>query len=248
MRNPTSPLPRSWTFCTSWWRWSRPQGGAIAWKASSPKAPYRRHWSGEAGTSLIEVLAALVITGLLVGLFLPFVAQTLTRWTAGVERSERSDQVLRAAIRLQADFSAAASLDVAPRGAQQASLAFGGNSQSCWFVRAVPEGLGVVLQSITLSLDESAKGAALIRRSAPFDPDRFGRDPRALEAAVAVISGGYRMHFNYVSRDGTRTDIWTEAAELPARVELSIRSLDGRDPIQAPLSLIFFNPPQRRHL
>lgn len=187
---------------------------------------------------MIEVLAALTITGLLIGLCLPVVAGMFGHWSAGLAKVERDDQLMRATIRLQDEIASATLLRLQKQGNQPPAITFVGEPDALRFVRiaAVPQ--GAELQTIAFAIEETADGAVLVRRSQPYDPGQFTGDPGPFASSVAVISGHYKMQFNYVRRDGRTDTVWTRGQELPARIELTLQPTDKRWPLPAPIVLI----------
>lgn len=188
------------------------------------------------------MLAALTITGLLIGLCLPVAANMLGRWTSGLSRVESDDQVMRATIRLQDEIASATILKVKRQGNQPPILTFSGQPDRLQFVRMVPvsdKGQdGAELQTIALAIEETADGTVLVRRSEPYDPAQFTGDPGRFAASVAVISGRDRMHFDYVGPDGRKASVWASRQDMPARIELSLQPSDKRPPLPAPIVLI----------
>ena len=88
------------------------------------------------------------------------------------------------------------------------------------------------LEMISITVDASRDGRALVRRRAPLVGSSYPsfRDP------VVLFSGPFRYVFRYFPREGPGMPLWTSAHELPARVELTIA--DERGPIfTAPLEL-----------
>jgi hypothetical protein len=192
----------------------------------------------EAGAILIEVLAALTITGLLVGLCLPVVAGMLGRWTSGLAKVASDDQLMRATIRLQDEIASATLLRIKTQGNHPPILTFVGQPNGLRFVRMVSVPDSAELQTIAFAIEETADGAVLVRRAQPYDPGQFTGDPGRFASSVAVISGRYRMHFDYVSRDGRKASVWTSQQEMPARIELSLQPTDNRLALPAPVGLI----------
>lgn len=188
------------------------------------------------------MLAALTITGLLIGLCLPVAANMLGRWTSGLSRVESDDQVMRATIRLQEEIASATLLRIKSKDHQPAILTFMGQPDRLQFVRMVPvsgRGAGgAELQTIALAIEETADGTVLVRRSEPYDPTQFTGDPGQFAASVAVISGRFRLHFDYVGPDGRKASVWTSRPDMPARIELSLQPTDKRPPLPAPIVLV----------
>jgi hypothetical protein len=194
----------------------------------SPKPLLSRPTRNEAGFSLIEALAALTISALLVGLFLPFVAQSLAGRTSQLGQIEIGDQIMRASVRLQAEIGNLALVRLTVAGQQSPIPAFTGRSDSIVFVRATETNLGIESETIAFGVEDDGADSVLVRRTAPYDPSQFGIDPHAGASAVAVIAGKYRMRFEFVDDDGMRSDDWVGMPGLPARIELILQPKDAR--------------------
>lgn len=188
------------------------------------------------------MLAALTITGLLIGLCLPVVANMLGHWSSGLAKIESDDQLMRATIRLQDEIASATLLRIKPKDSQPPVVTFVGQPDGLRFVRIVKVSDGgaggAELQTIAFVIEETADGAVLVRRSERYDPVQFTGDSGRFAASVAVIGGHYKMHFGYVSRDGRTASVWTSRQEVPARIELSLQPTDRQSPLPAPIVLI----------
>lgn len=179
----------------------------------------------EAGFSLIEVLAALIVTMLLVLALTPFTGQMLATWARGSEAAGVVEVMTRGMGVLRSDLRRA----VVWAGRSEAR--FRGDEASLSFPTATGLGPGRQgVQMISITVDPSGDGRALVRRSATPAADRHGpfTDP------VMLMSGPYSYRFRYVSRKGQSSPAWTDPHEPPARVVLEIAGANG--PVyQAPL-------------
>ena len=186
---------------------------------------------GRAGFSLVEVLAALAATVLLVGAFSPFAAQLIGSWGRGARTAETVDMMTTAQARLGHDVGAAVPMFLT-RG-DRTSMLFLGKAGYVIFPAATGFGPGRGgFELVSLSVEAAEGRTVLMRRRAPLgaDPDAGGfRD------GVVLFEGNYRMAFAYVGADGVRREEWLDRPELPARVELSVVGADGRQALAAPL-------------
>jgi hypothetical protein len=198
-------------------------GGAEALARPGPKA----------GFSLLEVLAALVITMLLVLALTPFAGQMLTTWARGTEAARLADIMTRGVGVLRNDLRHAL-LWTGP-GERENPSRFRGDEVSLSFLAATGLGHGRDgLQMISIAVDASQDGRALVRRSAPL----IGDGPGAFADPVTLFSGPFSYRFRYTSRKGQDLPAWTDPHELPARVELSIVGRNGpllRAPLEFPV-------------
>jgi hypothetical protein len=88
------------------------------------------------------------------------------------------------------------------------------------------------LEMLSITVDASADGRALVRRRAPLIGTTFG----SFQDPVVLLSGPFQYVFKYYARDGQELPVWDSQIELPARVKLMIT--DHRGPIfSAPVEL-----------
>lgn len=184
-----------------------------------------------AGFSLIEVLAALAATVMIVGAFSPFAAQLVASWGRGARTAELVDMAVTAQARLARDIGAAVPMFLT-RGETTAML-FLGTRGYVIFPAATGFGPGRGgFELLSLSIEETEGRPALVRRRAPL-----GSDPSTggFRDAVVLLDGRYRMSFAYVGADGTRREEWLDRPDMPTRIELTILREDGRPALASPL-------------
>src|SRR5262245_43833011 len=190
--------------------------------------------NAEAGFTLVEVLAALVVTLLLVVALTPFVSQMLATWARGTETTRAVELVTRGVGLLRHDLRHA--IVWTGYGRTEDLILFRGNEVSMSFPVATGLGPGRDgLEMISITVDASHDGRALVRRRAPLVGSTYAsfRDP------VVLFSGPFRYVFRYFPREGPGVPVWANANEVPARVELTIA--DEKGPIfTAPLELPVF--------
>lgn len=187
-----------------------------------------------AGFTLIEVLAALVVTGAFVAAVLPYAARLSTHWWVGEASVEAADGWMQAVGRMGDDVSQALpyGLPGGPDGAP--SAAFQAGPDGIAFVRpALGDGVG--LDAVSYEIRPSASGTALVRRSRPFDAAVFGRDVGGTRATL--LDGPFRFRIVVVAADGTRRRDWAPSDGMPAAVELSAAPT-GTSPVPAAPVLI----------
>lgn len=176
-----------------------------------------------AGFTLIEVLAALVVTGALVAVVLPYAARLATHWWVGETAVEAADGWMQAVGRMGDDLSQAVPYGLGPSSAP----AFLAGPDTVSFVRPALGG-GAGLETVVYAVRSSSAGSALVRTSRAFDPDTFGRVAGGTPATL--IDGPFRLRLVEVARDGARRRNWSAADGMPAAVELSVTA-PGRVPI-----------------
>ena len=174
----------------------------------------RRH--GSAGFTLIEVLAALVVTGVFVAVVLPYAGRLATHWWAGETAVEAADQWMQAVNRMGDDLSQAVPYGLGADGLGGA--AFRAGPDGIAFVRP---GLGDAggLETVAYEVRSGRDGATLVRRSRRFDPDGFAGGIGG--APSTLIAGPFRLRLVVVASDGSRRRDWSSADGMPVAVELS---------------------------
>jgi hypothetical protein len=183
----------------------------------------------EAGFSLIEVLAALIVTMLLVLALTPFTGQMLATWARGSEAAGAVEVMTRGLGVLRNDLRRA--VVSAGRGVAENAARFRGDERSLTFATVTSLGPGREgVRMVSITIDPSGDGQALVRRGAAPAGDGYGpfTDP------VMLLSGPYSYRFRYVSRKGQPSPAWTDPHAPPARIVLEIAGRNG--PVfQAPL-------------
>jgi general secretion pathway protein J len=204
------------------------------WSIPSEPGRSRKPASAEAGFTLVEVLAALVVTLLLVVALTPFVGQMLATWARGTETTRAVELVTRGVGLLRHDLRHA--IVWTGYGKTEDLMLFRGNEVSMSF--PVATGLAPSrdgLEMVSITVDASRDGRALVRRRAPLVGSTYTsfRDP------IVLFSGPFRYVFRYFPREGPGLPMWVNTQEPPARVELTIA--DERGPIfTAPLEIPLF--------
>lgn len=190
-----------------------------------------------AGFSLIEVLAALAITVLLVVTFAPFASQLVTTWGRGARTAELVDMLARANDRIERDLLATVPMTVT-RG-ETTSMLFRGGPGHVLFASATGFGPGRGgLELVSIGIEPDGPDAtALVRRRAPLRDAALA--PTGFKDPVTLVAGPYRYRFGFVAADGTRVEEWQGRPDMPARVELSIVA---GDTLLLPAPLSYFIP------
>jgi general secretion pathway protein J len=196
-------------------------------------ASKRANSAASAGFSLLEVLAALVVTMLLVLALTPFTGQMLSTWARGSKTAGLVELMTRGVGVLRNDLRHA--IVWTGQGQKENFSLFRGNEVSLSFLAATDLGPGRHgLRMISITVDADSDGRALVRRSAPLIGATYGvfTDP------VVLLSGPFSYRFRYTSRKGQELPGWTNLHELPVRVELSIVGRSGpvfKAPLEFPV-------------
>jgi prepilin-type N-terminal cleavage/methylation domain-containing protein len=185
--------------------------------------------SRNAGFSLVEVMAALVVMCLLMVALTPFVNQLLSTWARAGTIGGMVDMTSRGIGQLRKDLRHAVPLAERP-----GVMAFRGDELHFEFPAATGLGTGRDgVEMIAISAEQlEGKQLALVRRRSGHVTTESGA---ALKDPVVLFSGNLQYIFRYIAQDGTRQSTWSDRPDLPVRIELNI--LDGRDPLLPAIEL-----------
>ena len=196
----------------------------------APNAPARSDdRSRNAGFSLIEVMAALVVTCLLMMGFTPFVNQLLSTWERGSTIGVVVDMTSRGIGQLRKDLRHAV-----PLAGRSGMVAFRGDELYFEFPAATGFGTGRGgVEMIAISAEQLGGGKmALVRRHSGHVPTESGAE---FKDPVVLFSGNLQYIFRYIAQDGTQHSTWNDHPDLPVRIEVDI--LEGREPVLPTLEL-----------
>lgn len=179
---------------------------------------------GEEGFTLIEALAALVLTGLVLSALGTITAQLLPNWNRGFDRIQQSELVGIAMQRIAADLAAAEY--VPPNGSGRKPL-FDGSALSVTFVRtALGPNVGIGLDVVRIGETAEQGGFVTVRTRAAFGPLPSGVSPLAqirVSDPVVLLRPPFRLSFAYAGPDRIFQDSWQDADKLPAVIMLTVR-------------------------
>lgn len=171
-----------------------------------------------AGFSLIEVLVALTLTGLVLSALAMVTGKWLPNWQRGLARVEASELIALAVDRMAADLAAA---EFVPANLTAKRPLFVGTSSSVLFVRtALGPNAKPGLEIVQLA---AAGGGGLARSAGLFAPRPADAGLPPFGTPVQLLGAAYRVSFSYAGRDGVWRDGWTDADTLPRAVRLVIR-------------------------
>ena len=184
-----------------------------------------------AGFTLVEVLAALVVTAGFVAVVLPFAGRLATRWWVGEARVEAADGWMQGVARLSDDLSQAVPIMV--RQGDKAVASFDAGPDFVQFVRPALGSAALGLETVRFEVRSSAAGSALVRRAARFRPG----DPSAPGSPTTILEGPYRFRFRAYGEDLVPRATWDDEAEMPAGVELTVVARGGATAPPGPVLL-----------
>jgi general secretion pathway protein J len=179
----------------------------------------------QAGFTLIETLAAMVLMGLIISALATVTAQWLPNWDRSFASIQRSESVSIALDRVSADIGAS---EYVTRNREAKNVVFDGSELSITFAREsfgpnARPGLDMVRIGETTDRD----GLVLARSRAALVPGaevapNFA-DP------VVLLRAPYRVSFSYAGPDRVWKNSWRDAKSLPAAVLLTVRdAVTGR--------------------
>jgi general secretion pathway protein J len=186
--------------------------------------PDRHGSDAGAGFTLIEVLVATALMGIILAGVANITAQWLPNWNRGFLRAQRNELVSIALDRLAADFGA--SEFVTP--ARSSKLpAFDGTPSGVTLVRsAVGPNSWRGLETVRIAETSDRNGIVMVRSKAPFAPleaDAAWPGQLKFSDPVALLRAPLRLTFAYAGRDGIWTETWRNMPQLPAAVRVTIR-------------------------
>jgi general secretion pathway protein J len=183
----------------------------------------------DAGFTMIEVLVAIALTGLILGALVAVTAQWMPNWSRGLVQVQRVEQVAIALDRLAADLAAAEF--VSPNRATNAPL-FRGAEFAVTFVRsALGPNSRAGLEFVQIIQTNDAGGPVLVRMRAPFallPTGDLSFDHIPFADPVVLLRAPFRLAFAYAGPDGKWTRNWRNAGELPAVVRFDIQDAQRR--------------------
>jgi general secretion pathway protein J len=177
--------------------------------------------SGEAGFTLIEMLIATMLMGLILGALATVTAQWLPNWNRGMARLQRDEHFSFALGRVVADLSVA---ELVPPGNAPHGALFDGAELGVTFVRtAVGPNSHPGLEVLHFRETADADGPELIREHALYTPADPGALLRFVDPMV-LIGPPFRVTFTYAGPDGAWRPTWHDPTQLPRSVRITVRN------------------------
>ncbi|MFD2183677.1 PulJ/GspJ family protein [Rhodoplanes azumiensis] len=184
---------------------------------------------GAAGFTLFEMLVAIAVMGLVMGVLGQVTGRWMPDWSRVLLRVERTEQVAIVLDRLAADLAAAEPIAA---GRTSPRPLFEGDETGVTFVRPAlgpntPPGLEVV--RIVETAD--SRGPVLVRLRARYVPPAEGDDPFAGIAfadPVVLLRAPWRVGFAFAGGDEADRrwqPSWVRKPKLPGVVRITVRDL-----------------------
>ncbi len=182
----------------------------------------------EAGFTLLESVAALVLTGLLLSMLSIVTRQWLSNWNAGAKRAEDIEIIALTVNRIANDLSGMLAI---PSSELSSSLLFKGSDQSVNFIINGNGPHNEGLFSVGLL---AAKHGGLLRASrAVQSPESKTGDE--WDEIVPLLTNEYVVNFLYMKENGSWKSTWT-GQSLPNAIRITV--IKAGTPFSQPLSFI----------
>jgi general secretion pathway protein J len=184
----------------------------------------QRGQSVVAGFTLLEALIAATLMGVTLAAIGSITAQWLPSWNRGFMRVQRSELFAVALNRLAADLAAAEF--VTPNRDTKLPL-FEGSASAVTLVRsAVGPNTQAGLEVVRIAETTDRQGIVLVRSRTPFAPFGLGDVSASglnFTDPVVLLRAPFRVSFSYSSGDGSWSDAWQNAGQLPSVVRFLVR-------------------------
>jgi general secretion pathway protein J len=188
-----------------------------------------RQRTSEAGFTLIEALAALALTGLVLSALATLTAQFLPTWNRGIDRIQHSELISMSMQRIAADLAAA---EFIPSGSddkteKKQKPLFEGTPLSVTFVRtAIGPNAGIGLDVVRIGETTDRGQLVTVRTRVGFAPLPQGASPSGqlrLTDPVVLLRAPLRLSFAYAGPDKVFHEDWHDADALPVAIRLTVR-------------------------
>ncbi|MGJ4929147.1 PulJ/GspJ family protein [Bradyrhizobium sp. HKCCYLS2038] len=178
---------------------------------------------GEQGFTLIEALASLALTGLVLSALATLTAQWLPSWNRGFDRIQQSELIGISMRRIAADLAAA---EFVAAGRTSPKPLFEGTALAVTFVRAAlgpNAGTGLDVVRFGEIMDQGRLVTARMR--VPFVPLAAGAEAGRIRVAdpVVLLRPPFSLSFAYAGPDHVFHDEWRDMDALPTAIRLTVR-------------------------
>jgi general secretion pathway protein J len=181
-----------------------------------------------AGFSLIEAMATLALTAIIILALSSVSGQWLPNWRRGFVDLQRADLLGVGLERLVDDLSAA---EYVTRSAGAPAPLFEGDESSVMFVRsAIGPDAYPHLEVLRLAQIKDDRGLAMVRTRARFAPTA-PTDPGAPQLPIAfgdpvtLIRAPFHISFSYAGPDRVWRSSWKAREQLPEAVRITVRDM-----------------------
>jgi general secretion pathway protein J len=178
-----------------------------------------------AGFTLVEMLVATLLMGIVLASLATITAQWLPNWNRGFVRVQRAQLLAIAVERLVADIAAAEF--VTPHRQTDRPLFVGTDSSVILVRTSLGPNTRAGLDIVRISEMAGDRGTLLVRSRTGFAPGNGSPDQLNFDDPVVLLRSPYRVSFAYAGKDGMWKDSWRDASALPSAVRLTVRDTAG---------------------
>jgi general secretion pathway protein J len=201
----------------------------------------------ERGFTLIETLAALALTGLVLSALATLTAQWLPSWNRGFDRIQQSELISISMQRIAADLAAA---EFVPANRTSKKPLFEGTALAVTFVRtAFGPNVGLGIDVVRLGETTDQGRFVTVRSRAPFVPLPPGislTEQIHVSDPVVLLRPPLRISFAYAGPDQVFRDEWRDMDALPTAIMLTLRdATSGRVLSMSTVTPVHVNAPAR---
>lgn len=176
----------------------------------------------EEGFTLIETIAVLLISGILIASLTLLTGQWLKSWDRGVRRLQTAEMLAVGLNRLEADIESA--LPLPPLGPKPIP-SFIGSEDTIVFVRSAAERSNTnLLEFIKIKAEPDG---SILRERAPYDPN-LSPDAVTTQDAVKLIDLPFKGSFEFRNDAGKWSSEWS-APNLPSSVRILIKGQKSKN-------------------
>lgn len=194
---------------------------------------------GNAGFALIEVIAAVVLLGVILSSLAIITSQWLPAWRKTYDRAQRSEALAIALDRVADDIAAA---QFVRAGGDSRSVMFEGSERAVVLVRsAIGPNAERGLETVRIGEATDRRGAIVARSRVAFVPGAMEVDPDA--GGVALVRHPYWLSFSFAGDDLVWRPVWQNEENLPAAVQVVVRDRSGRQGLVRVVSVHAQRPP-----
>lgn len=201
---------------------------------------------GEHGFTLVETLASLALTGLILSALATLTGQWMPGWNRGFDRVQHTELISTSMRRIAADLAAA---EFVPAGRTSPKPLFEGSALSITFVRtALGPNAGTGLDVVRLGEIMDQQRLVTVRARAPYAPlaPEFSGFAQANFAdPVVLLRSPLRLSFAYAGPDRVFRDEWRDMDALPTSIMLTVRDAASARGLSS-VTQVHVNAPARR--
>ena len=189
---------------------------------------HRAHPARTSGFTLLELLIALSIVGVLLAIAFGGLRTGIMAWTRGEDRAEVQQRARGLSQILVRAVGGAYPYQGVIADAGQKRIFFNGAGQRLEFVTqtpALPSGVPAAFTAVGIALEDDAQGRALVVRQRIL-PNREPFKDATVALRDPTVQG---LELRYLSAEGSWTDSWDASTEkkLPSAIRIRVSTVRG---------------------